>query len=97
MITSQESENEVSIIARIFGNGDGQITAELARQLLDLRVSDRDKARMDDLVVRNQDDALSTAEKEEMIAFAKATSLLGVLKSKARRTLGVKLESRTAS
>jgi Fic family protein len=97
MSTSHAIENEVTVFARIFGNGDEQIPAEFARQILDLQVSKRDEARMQDLVVRNQNDGLSPAEKEEMIAFAKATSLLGILKSKARRTLGVKLEIRTVS
>jgi hypothetical protein len=97
MSTSHASEKEVTILARIFGNGDGKLPAELARPLLDLQVSDADKARMQELVERNQEDALSPDEKEEMIAFAKATSLLGILKSKARRTLGVKLETRSVS
>ena len=52
---------------------------------------------MHDLAVRNQDDALTPAEKEEMFAFGKATTLLSILKSKARRTLGIKLETRTVS
>jgi hypothetical protein len=97
MSTTHASENEVAVLARILGNGDGQIPAEYARHLLDLQVSDADKARMQELLVRNQEDALSPAEKEEMFAFAKATSLLGILKSKARRTLGVKLETRNVS
>jgi hypothetical protein len=37
--------------------------------------------------VRNQDDALSPAEKEELFAYAKAGTLLSILKSRARRVL----------
>jgi hypothetical protein len=91
------SENEVTILARILGNENGQLPRDMARYILDLKVSERDKARMHDLAVRNQDDALTTAEKEEMFAFGKATTLLSILKSKARRTLGIKLETRTVS
>jgi hypothetical protein len=91
------SENEVTILARILGNEDGQIPADLARYILDLEISERDRARMHDLAVRNQGDELSPAEREEMLAFGKAASLLSILKSKARRTLGIKLETRTAS
>ncbi|MGZ3386368.1 MAG: hypothetical protein ACXVB5_15815, partial [Isosphaeraceae bacterium] len=65
--------------------------------ILDLTISERDKARMHDLAVRNQDDALTPAEKEEMHAFGKAATLLSILKSKARRTLGIKLNTRTDS
>jgi hypothetical protein len=97
MSTQQVRENEITILARFLGNEDGQISHEFARHLLELQVSDRDKARMHDLAVRNQDDALSPAEKEEMFAYGKATTLLSILKSKARRTLGVKLETRTVS
>ena len=97
MVVSHANEKEVTILARIFGNGDGELPAELARQLLSLELSDADKARMQELVERNQGDDLSPSEHEEMIAFAKGTSLLGILKSKARRTLCVKLETHTVS
>jgi hypothetical protein len=52
---------------------------------------------MHDLAVRNQKDALSPAEKEELSAFGKAGDILSILKSKARRTLGVKPKTRTVS
>ena len=73
------SENEVTILARIIlGNEHSQLSPEMARHILDLRFSDRDKARMHDLAVRNQEDALSPAEKEEMLAFGKAGDLLAI-------------------
>ena len=90
--TTQASENEVTILARILGNERGQLPIQLARYILDLGFSERDKARMHDLAVRNQDDALTPAEKEEMHAFGKAAT-----KSKARRTLGVKPKKRITS
>lgn len=93
--TTHNSKNEVSILARFLGNGDGPLPSDVARYILDLHVSERDRARMHDLAVRNQTDALTTAEKEEMYAFSKATTLLSILKSKARRTLGIKLKPRT--
>ena len=83
-------ETEVAILARILGNERGQLPYEVARYILNLGFSERDKARMHDLAVRNQNDALSPAEKEEMHAFGKAGDMLAILKSKARRTLGVK-------
>ena len=95
--TTHNRENEVTILARFLGNGDGQLPKDVARYILDLHVSERDKARMHDLAVRNQDDALTPAEKKEMHAFAKATTLLSILKAKARRTLGIKLKTRTDS
>ena len=95
--TTHASENEVTILARFLGDGNGQLPKDVVRYILDLTISERDKARMHDLAVRNQDDALTPAEKEEMHAFGKAATLLSILKSKARRTLGIKLDTRTDS
>ena len=95
--THQASENEVTILARFLGDGNGQLPKDVVRYILDLTISERDKARMHDLAVRNQDDALTPAEKEEMHAFGNAATLLSILKSKARRTLGIKLDTRTDS
>jgi hypothetical protein len=92
--TTRRGEDEVTILARILGNEDGELPEDLARYILTLGFSDRDKARMHDLAVRSQEDALAPAEKEEMHAFGKAGDLLAILKSRARRTLGVKLKAR---
>jgi hypothetical protein len=89
--TTHASENEVTILARILGNENGKLPKDLARYILGLQISERDKARMQELAVRNQDDDLTPEVKEEMHAFGKAASLLSILKSKARRTLGKKL------
>jgi len=90
-------ENEVTILARVLGKERGMLSEEMARHILDLGFSERDKARMHDLVIRNQDDALSPTEKEELFAFGKAGDLLAILKSKARRTLRMKLKKRPPS
>ena len=91
------TENEVTILARFLGNEDGELSDDFARYILTHEISERDKARMHDLAVRNQEDALTQAEKEELHGFAKAASLLSILKARARRTLGVKPANRTVS
>jgi hypothetical protein len=93
--TTHNRQDEVTILARFLGNGDGPLPKDVARYILDLHVSERDKARMHDLAVRNQEVELTAAEKEEMHAYGKATTLLSILKAKARRTLGIKLKSPT--
>ncbi len=90
-------ETEVTILARILGNEGDRLSDDFARYILGHEISERDQARMGDLAQRNQDDALTAAEKEEMFAFGKAATLLSILKSKARRTLGIKLAPRTVS
>lgn len=93
--TRHADDTEFAILARILGDENGEFSDELARYILDLRFNDRDQARMHDLVVRNQHDDLSAAEKEELAAFGKAGDLLAALKSKARRTLGIKQDKKS--
>jgi hypothetical protein len=95
--TRQSGENEITILARILGNEEGDLPEDLARYLVSLKIGARDRARMHDLAVRNQEDALTPDEKEEMFAFGKATTLLSLLKSRARRRLGVTLKTRDVS
>jgi hypothetical protein len=95
--TVRPLENEVTILARVFDDERGLLPRDLARSILDVEFNDRDKARMHDLAVRNQADALTPAEKEELHGFAKAGTLLGIFKSKARRTLKVKPKKTTLS
>jgi hypothetical protein len=95
--TSASSDNEVTILARFLTNGNGPLPKNLARYILNITISEQDKARMHELAVRNQDDALSPAEKKEMHDFGKAATVLSILKSKARRTLGIKLNTRNVS
>lgn len=85
------SDNEVAILARVFVGGNGQVPGDLARAILEVKISARDRARMHDLATRNEADALTADEKAEMRAFGKAATLLSILKSKARRTLGTGL------
>ncbi|WP_148598446.1 hypothetical protein [Aquisphaera giovannonii] len=89
MTISQAGENEVSILARVFDDERGLTPPDLARSSLEARSNERHRACMHDLAVRNQSGTLAQAEREELRAFAKAGTLLGILKSKARRTLKV--------
>ncbi|HTU89642.1 MAG TPA: hypothetical protein VMF69_06055 [Gemmataceae bacterium] len=91
------SEDEVTILVRVLCNEEGELPADIARYFLTLGFSERDKARAHDLAVRNQEGNLSAAETEELFAYGKADGLLSILKSKARRVLGIKLNKRPAS
>jgi hypothetical protein len=89
--------NEITILARILGDEQGRLPDNLARYIIDREFSAHDKARMHDLASRNKRDALSPAEKDELLAYGKAGDLLSILKSKARRSLRIKLKRRTVS
>ncbi len=86
------SQDEVTILVRVLCNEEGQLPPDIARYFLSLGFSENEKARMHDLAVRNQEGALSPAEREELFAYGKAGGLLSLLQSTARRVLGIKLK-----
>jgi hypothetical protein len=92
---SATADYEVSILARVLGNDEEELSPEMARHLLARGFSPRDKERMHKLAVRNQDDGLSEDEKEELFAYARTGTILSILKSKARRVLKIKPKKRT--
>ena len=49
--TARTGDNEVTILARVFDNQRGLFPVELARSLLDVEFSERDKDWMHDLAV----------------------------------------------
>jgi hypothetical protein len=79
--------SEVEILGRLFVDGKAELTRERARYLLELEFSEADVARMDELAERNQSGRLSDRDRDELLGFAKAGCLLGILHSRARRAL----------
>ena len=96
-VTNHTPESDATLFTRIVSNGKTPLPADVARYFLDLHISERDKARMHDLVVRNQEGDLSEAEKEELLSFGRVGDMLAILKSRARKALGVKLTNRPVS
>jgi hypothetical protein len=90
-----KSPHELAILARVLGNEQGQLSKAMAHLLLNVGFSAYDKARMHELAVGNQNGALSPGEKGELLAYAKAGTLLSILKSKARRVLRTKAKKPT--
>jgi hypothetical protein len=78
---------EVTILSRLFLNGQGRARREVARHLLSLGFSDEDKARMHELAVKNQEGRISPGELRELDGYVKAVDLLAILKLKARKLL----------
>jgi hypothetical protein len=79
--------SEVEILGRLFVNGKAGLSPDRARYLLELEFSDADRARMNELAQKNQTRRLTKKERDELLGFAKAGCLLGILHSRARRTL----------
>ncbi len=80
-------KSEAAIFGRVFVNGRQALSPELARHVLGLTFSERDKARMHELAVGNQQGALSAEDKEELHNYIKVGHLLAILQSQARRAL----------
>jgi hypothetical protein len=85
--TNTAAANEVVILSRVLSNGKEPLTPALARYFLGLGFGPEDKARMHELAVRNQGGTLSAVEKDELVGYAKAGCLLGILQSRARKLL----------
>lgn len=78
--------DEIAILGRVLANGK-DLSPALARHLLQLRFSDDDTTRINDLASRNQHGTLTKNELQELHNYANAGCLLGILHAKARRTL----------
>jgi hypothetical protein len=78
---------ELTIFARLLENARGRLTPSLARYLLTLGFNELEQRRMSDLAERNQEGALSAAEKHELNSYVKAGHLLALLQAKARTAL----------
>ncbi len=63
------------------------LSAACARALLELRFSDRDKARMSELASKNNEGLLSESEREELEGYVKVGDVLSLLHLKAKRLL----------
>jgi hypothetical protein len=84
---ARTGDDEVTIPTRVFDAERGLPPPELARSMVDVEFGERDEGRMHDPAARNRADGLTPAEKEELHAFAKAGTPLGILESRARRVL----------
>ncbi len=79
--------SDAAILSRLIRPDDGSVSVEAAEALLSIRFEQEDLDRMHDLVTRNQEDSLSTAERTEMENYRRVSFLLDLMHSKARRAL----------
>jgi len=79
--------SEAAIWARIIEPEKNGLSPAAARSLLELRFSEWDLARMNELARKNQDGLLNDAEREELEGYVKVGDVLSLLHLKARRSL----------
>ena len=80
---------DAEILARVISPERPMLSPHAAREVLKLSFSDADRERMAALAVKARDGTLSADEQAEAAGFERISSLLGLMKSKARRSLQV--------
>lgn len=78
---------ETSILARVIGQTEGTLPREVAQEFLRWTFTDQDRQRMADLAAKARAGTLTDEERAEIEGYERVSSFLGVVKSKARRSL----------
>jgi hypothetical protein len=79
--------SEAAIFARLFDGRNGNLSRQVARQILAISFTEADQERMEDLAQRHQQGRLTAQEREELGNYVKVGDLLAILHSKARQAL----------
>jgi hypothetical protein len=77
----------MAILRRVVDRKDVALSVEAARAILRLDYDDADRKRMNELAAKNRGGGLTAAEEEELDNFIHMGQILGILKSKARKSL----------
>jgi hypothetical protein len=78
---------DADILLEVLTSGEATITPDVARQILAMRFTEKQKARMETLADRNSSGTLTSQERQEMLSFANLGTTLSILHSKARLAL----------
>jgi hypothetical protein len=89
MATQQhlESNVEAAILARSIHPERDDLSQEAAEALLHIGLDREDLARIHMLVTKNQDDALTPAEKADLESYLRVSAFFDLMHAKARRSL----------
>ncbi len=79
--------SETAILARLIRPEEDDLPAAAAEAWLKVRFEKRDLDRIHELLTRNQADALTPAEREELETYLRVSSFLDLMHAKARRSL----------
>jgi hypothetical protein len=78
---------EAAILARIIQSDEQELTPEVARYLLSMKLPSGDEERVHELSAKARAGSLTEAETQELDSYLHIGSLLAVMQSKARRLL----------
>jgi hypothetical protein len=93
--TTAIATSEMSILRRVVDSDQPVLSTEAARALLRLRFSAPDRARMNRLAAKNRQGKLKPDEEIELSNYIRVGQTLGILQSKARRSLKAIRESQS--
>lgn len=77
----------MAILRRIVNPQQPFLSKEAARAILAFKFGRDDKHRINDLAAKNREARLTADEEEELSSYLRVGQTLGILQSKARRTL----------
>jgi hypothetical protein len=86
-IQGVSNSKEAAIIARMIHPEKDDLPDDIARGLLRLSLDQSDLDRLHELVVKNQDDGLTRAEKTELETYLRISLLVDLMHAKALCTL----------
>ena len=79
---------DAAIIARMIHPDEADLTEDAAEAVLKIfRLDQSDQTRLHDLLVKNQNDALTPAEKEDLESYLRISLLIDLMHAKARFSL----------
>ncbi len=87
MSTSIIDDPETTILARVIGQSDSPLTPAVAQEFLRWSFADSDRQRMNELAAKARAGTLTPEEQAEAEGYERVSSFLGIVKSKARRSL----------
>lgn len=87
MNISTIENSEATILARVIAPDAPTLPPAVASELLKWGYSEADKQRMTELAAKARQGTLTAAEQAETEGYERVTSFLGLVKSKARRSL----------
>ena len=79
--------SDAAVLARLIRPNDDDLPAQEAKALLNIRFDDHELARIQELVTKNQDDALTPAEKADLESYLRVSAFVDLMHAKARRSL----------
>lgn len=89
MNTSTIDNPETTILARVIGPEGSTLPPAVAKEFLSWTFTEGDRRRMSELAAKARAGTLTTEEQIEADSYERVNSFLGLVKSKARRSLQI--------